>query len=97
MQCECRPFFTLDMSVSFAQSPGGVSPGLTLWLKADAFGTLSSTDSLNSWQYSNNSNVFTATTSRPILQSNAFNFSPGVAFFSNQFMDGPNGASLENK
>src|SRR5580658_8625124 len=78
-----------------AQSPGGVSTGLSLWLRADASGTLSSTDSLNSWTYFNNgSNVFTSvSTNRPIVQTNVFNYLPSVYFNGAQEMDGPTGAS----
>ncbi|HEV3325946.1 MAG TPA: hypothetical protein VG052_10085, partial [Puia sp.] len=43
-----------------AQSPGGVSTALQLWLKADNTATLSpTTGSLNSWTYSNSTNQFT--------------------------------------
>ena len=77
-----------------AQSPGGVNSGfLSLWLRADASGTLSSTDSLNSWTYFNNSNVFTSVpTNRPIVQNSTFNFLPSVFFNGAQEMDGPTGA-----
>ncbi|MDO6435054.1 T9SS type A sorting domain-containing protein [Flavitalea sp. BT771] len=82
-------FCALLLSGTFAQSPGGVSTGLTLWLKADASSTLTSSDSLDSWQYSNNAKVFNATVSRPLVVPNQFNFLPGVSFFGNQYMDGP--------
>jgi hypothetical protein len=77
-----------------AQSPGGVSSNLSLWLRADAAGTLSSTDSLNSWTYFNNANVFTSVaTNRPIVQSSTFNFLPSVFFNGAQEMDGPTGVN----
>jgi hypothetical protein len=77
-----------------AQSPGGVSTSLALWLRADASGTLSSTDSLNSWTYFNNANVFTSVaTNRPIVQNSTFNFLPSVFFNGAQEMLGPTGAS----
>ncbi|HET6252708.1 MAG TPA: T9SS type A sorting domain-containing protein [Puia sp.] len=80
--------------VVMAQSPGGVSSNLTLWLRADASSTLSSTDSLNSWTYFNNSNVFTSVpTNRPIVQNSTFNFLPSVFFNGAEQMDGPTGAS----
>jgi hypothetical protein len=82
-------FCALLLSGTFAQSPGGVSTGLTLWLKADASSTLTSSDSLDSWQYSNSAKVFNATVSRPLVVPNQFNFLPGVSFFGNQYMDGP--------
>jgi len=77
-----------------AQSPGGVSSNLSLWLRADAAGTLSSTDSLNSWTYFNNANVFTSVAlNRPIVQNSTFNFLPSVFFNGAQEMDGPTGVS----
>ena len=78
-----------------AQSPGGVSANLSMWLKADASSTLSSTDSLNSWTYFNNgSNVFTAPAgNRPRVVSSALNFLPAVAFNGGQFMRGPAGVN----
>jgi hypothetical protein len=77
-----------------AQSPGGVSSNLSLWLRADAAGTLSSTDSLNSWTYFNNANVFTSVAlNRPIVQNSTFNFLPSVFFNGAQEMDGPTGVN----
>lgn len=85
---------TIVSTTAVAQSPGGVSSGLALWLRADAAGTLSSTDSLNSWTYFNNANVFTSVaTNRPIVQNSTFNFLPSVFFNGAQQMDGPTGAS----
>jgi hypothetical protein len=78
-----------------AQSPGGVSAGLSMWIRADAASTLSSTDSLNSWHYYNNAAAgytFNAIAgSRPILQNNTLNFQPSVFFNGAQYMDGPTG------
>src|ERR1700683_1725207 len=77
-----------------AQSPGGVSSNLSLWLRADAAGPLSSTDSLNSWTYFKNANVFTSVAlNRPIVQNSTFNFLPSVFFNGAQEMDGPTGVS----
>jgi hypothetical protein len=76
-----------------AQSPGGVSTNLSLWLKADNTSTLSpTTGSLNSWTYSNNSNQFTATVgTQPTVVANAFNFLPAINFSGSQLMVGPSG------
>lgn len=80
---------------SFAQSPGGVSSNLALWIRADAAGTLSSTDSLNSWMYFNNPafSFVSSPANRPIVQTNSINFLPSVFFNGSQQMDGPTGAS----
>jgi len=95
-----KKIYTLGLGILFclpsiAQSPGGVSANLTLWLRADAASTLSSTDSLNNWTYFNNA-AFTFTSSphnRPIVQNSSFNFLPSVFFNGIQQMDGPNGAN----
>jgi hypothetical protein len=77
-----------------AQSPGGVSTALQLWLKADNTATLSpTTGSLNSWTYSNSTNQFTATVgSQPTVAPSTFNFLPSIAFNGAQMMSGPTGA-----
>jgi len=79
-----------------AQSPGGVSTNLSLWLKADNSSTLSpTTGSLTSWTYSNNSNQFTATVgSQPTVVANAFNFLPAINFNGSQLMVGPSGPGV---
>ena len=95
-----KKIYALSLSILFclpsiAQSPGGVSAYLTLWLRADAASTLSSTDSLNNWAYFNNA-AFTFTSSphnRPIVQPSSFNFLPSVLFKGVQQMDGPTGAN----
>ena len=86
---------TFQPTAAVAQSPGGVSGGLALWLRADAAGTLGSTDSLNTWNYFNiPANVFTSSpNNRPIVQNSTFNFLPSVFFNGAQQMDGPTGAS----
>jgi hypothetical protein len=88
-------FTILSLSApgSYAQSPGGVSSNLSLWLKADNSATLSpTTGSLNSWTYSNNSNQFTATVgSQPTVAPSSFNFLPSIAFNGSQMMLGPTG------
>ncbi|MBS1659474.1 MAG: hypothetical protein JST68_00340 [Bacteroidetes bacterium] len=76
-----------------AQSPGGVSAGLGMWIRADAASTLGVSDALDSWQYFNNPGVgfsFNATgTDRPSLVSNSLNFQPTVFFSGTNLMDGP--------
>lgn len=67
---------------STAQSPGGVSAGLEIWLKADA-GTSSTVDNayLDSWadQSSNGNNATQATVSaKPQYQANQINGNPVV-------------------
>jgi len=91
-------FFLLTLlamqSGLMAQSPGGVSTNLSLWLRADAASTLSpTTGSLNSWTYFNNGgNSFTATAgSQPTVAASTFNFLPSIAFNGTQFMSGPAG------
>jgi len=78
-----------------AQSPGGVSAGLSLWLRADAAATLNLTGSnVNSWTYFNNgsnSYSYVAGTQATFL-SNAINSLPGIGFNSTK-MDGPTGAN----
>jgi hypothetical protein len=76
-----------------AQSPGGVSTNLSLWLKADNTSTLSpTTGSLNSWTYSNSANQFTATVgTQPTVAPNTFNFLPSINFSGSQLMVGPTG------
>ena len=85
----------LAFEFTHAQAPGGVSSGLSLWLKADASSTLSSTDSLNTWTYANNgSNQFSAVTNqRPIVLNSVINFLPAVFFNGAQLMDGPTAAT----
>ncbi len=76
-----------------AQSPGGISTGLSLWLRADAAGTLNLTGSnVNSWTYFNNGlNSFTyAAGTQATFLSNAINSLPGIGFSGTQ-MTGPNG------
>jgi hypothetical protein len=77
-----------------AQSPGGVSSNLSVWIRADASSTLSpGSGSLNSWTYFNNSsNAYTATAgSQPTVAPSSFNFLPSVSFNGTQFMSGPAG------
>lgn len=78
-----------------AQSPGGVSTGLKLWLKADASSTLNLTGSnVNSWTYANNgafSFGYAAGTLASVVP-NSINGLPGV-FFNGTKMDGPTGGN----
>src|SRR5580692_12411678 len=83
------------MSIAvMAQSPGGVSTGLSLWLRADAAGTLNLTgNNVNSWTYFNNSNLFTyAAGNQGTYVANSINALPGVGF-NGTLMLGPTGAN----
>lgn len=85
---------TLAVAIA-AQTPGGVSPNLTLWVKSDA-GTATSGSLLNTWTYVNDgTKSFTAAgADRPSLVSSAINFMPSVQFGGGvRFMDGPTGAN----
>ncbi|HVS97528.1 MAG TPA: T9SS type A sorting domain-containing protein [Puia sp.] len=78
--------FVFAANVLQAQSPGGVSTNLTLWLKPDGLAT----GTLSTWTYSNNANSFTATAGQePTVTSNVFNFLPAVTFSGAQLMSGP--------
>lgn len=82
--------------VLYAQSPGGVSTNLSVWLKADNTSTLSpNTGSLNTWTYSNNpGNSYSAAAGQqPTVTANVFNFLPAINFNGTQFMTGPSGLS----
>jgi hypothetical protein len=87
-------FFLLSGNYVSAQSPGGISVNLTLWVKSNS--NISTTGSLvDSWGYANNGNSFTSTgTDRPTLTASVINFNPVVRFTGGRrFMDGPTGAS----
>ncbi len=76
-----------------AQTPGGVSANLTLWVKSDA-GTSTTGSLLDTWTYVNDgTKSFTsAGTDRPSLVSSVINFNPSVQFGGGvRFMDGPIG------
>jgi hypothetical protein len=81
-----KKIYTLSLGILFclpsiAQSPGGVSSQLSLWLRADAASTLSSTDSLNNWNYFNNP-AFKFTSSphnRPIVYGDQDEISPCIS------------------
>jgi len=88
--------FTTGVLLAMAQSPGGYSTGIKLWIKSDAASTLSTTGGLiDSWTYVNdNTKTFTATGGgRPVLTANTINFRPTAVFSGAQMMEGPNGAN----
>ena len=88
--------FATGALLAMAQSPGGYSTGIKLWIKSDAASTLSTTGGLiDSWTYVNdNTKIFTATgTERPTLTANSINFKPTATFSGAQIMEGPNGAN----
>ncbi|HEX3934685.1 MAG TPA: hypothetical protein VHW43_08395, partial [Puia sp.] len=72
-----------------AQGPGGVSANLSLWLKPDGLAA----GTLNTWNYSNNANSFTAGPTAPTVVANIFNFWPAVNFSggTQSYMTGPSG------
>ena len=82
------------VSALIAQSPGGVSANLTMWVKADA-GTSATGGLLDSWTYMNdNTKQFLSTgTNRPTLTASSVNFLPALTFTGAQLMDGPTGAN----
>ena len=82
------------VSALVAQSPGGVSTNLTMWVKADA-GTSATGGLLDSWTYMNdNTKQFLSTgTNRPTLTASSINFLPALTFTGAQLMDGPTGAN----
>ncbi len=85
---------TLAVTIA-AQTPGGVSPNLTLWVKSDA-GTSTTGSLLDTWTYVNDgTKSFTSTgADRPSLVSSVINFNPSVQFGGGvRFMDGPTGAN----
>ncbi|HLI93090.1 MAG TPA: hypothetical protein VKU83_05760, partial [Puia sp.] len=86
--------FCVSMTL-FAQSPGGVSAGLSLWLKADAASTLHLTGSnVNSWDYVNAAKSFSFTGgTNAVVVNSAINGLPAVFFNGNTEMDGPTGAN----
>ncbi len=76
-----------------AQSPGGVTSDLTMWIRANA-GTSTTGGLVDTWNYSNNGNSFTSTgASRPTLVTSSVNFLPSLSFAGSQIMVGPNGVN----
>lgn len=79
------------------QSPGGVSTGLNIWLKADAgayndAGTTLATDGQTVRQWNDQSapaNNFSQATgaNRPLFSARKANFNPALTFSKNQFLD----------
>ncbi|AZA56849.1 hypothetical protein EG350_06540 [Chryseobacterium shandongense] len=77
----------------WAQSPGGVSSGLRLWLKGDAGVTLIS-GNVSSWTNQASPGLsFTQSTAadRPSYSSSGWNFNPNVTFSGSQGMNMANG------
>ncbi|HYH14106.1 MAG TPA: T9SS type A sorting domain-containing protein [Flavisolibacter sp.] len=86
-------FWCLFISlVGYSQGPAGIQSGLKMWLRADAEATLAHNDGLlNSWVYANDvSKSFqSASTRRPQVRQNQFNFRPAITFSGAQEMIGP--------
>lgn len=97
MKKQFYPFLLLLSAVgmkTFAQSPGGVSTNLTLWIKSNS-GISSSGGLIDSWTYSNDgTKSFTSTlTTRPSLTSSSINFNSAATFSGAQWMNGPTGVN----
>ncbi len=75
------PLFIFGAFYSFAQTPGGVSSNLNLWLKADAGITIAGSG-VSKWADQVNSNDFTQVTNvdRPSWLDNSINFNPSIEF-----------------
>lgn len=83
---------TIAASVATAQSPGGVSSGLTVWLKPDASGITPIADgsTVDNWNDASGlANHATQTTAanRPLYYNNVFNGNPALAFSANRFLN----------
>ncbi|MEP6804829.1 MAG: MBG domain-containing protein [Flavobacterium sp.] len=77
-----RLFIIIALSVSFfvqAQSPGGVTTGLNLWLDASN-GTTVSANNLTNWTDKTALNTFTVSATPPTVTANAVNFHSAVDF-----------------
>ncbi len=87
-------FVTLSCVFVSAQSPGGVSTGLSMWIKSNS-GTSTTGGLVDTWSYANNGNSFASTGgNRPTLVSNGLNFNPVVRFTGgSKYMDGPTGVN----
>ncbi|MBS1669722.1 MAG: T9SS type A sorting domain-containing protein [Bacteroidetes bacterium] len=74
----------ISQNNSIAQSPGGVSSGLTLWLKGNA-GTTVSGSTVTAWkdQSPKGFNMSQGTYTGPTLTANACNFNQGLLFTNN--------------
>lgn len=83
---------TLAASIGVAQSPGGVSSGLTVWLKPDAAGMTPAADgsAVETWNDASGlANHATQATlaNRPQYYSNVFNGNPALGLTANRFLN----------
>jgi hypothetical protein len=77
-------------------SPGGVSSGLTVWLKPESGITRDANGAVSAWQDSsgnNNSCIQATTAAMPAYRSNAFGVMPGLSFDGGDWLTGSSGMS----
>ncbi|WP_394971838.1 BspA family leucine-rich repeat surface protein [uncultured Croceitalea sp.] len=76
--------FFINLSSLFAQSPGGVAADLTLWLRADENGGITTDNTtITTWQNQANVNFNGTAEGAPIFENdniNNFNFNPYIDF-----------------
>jgi len=83
---------TIAASVAIAQSPGGVSSGLTVWLKPDASGITPVADgsTVDTWTDASglaNHATQAAAANRPLYYNSVFNGNPAISFNTNRFLN----------
>lgn|GEM_PF-1692057 len=79
-----------------AQAPGGVTPQLKMWIRADQPGTITATaGKISAWRYLNDATKsFTASgTDQPDWQTNGINFQSSARFSGEHIMNGPAGVN----
>ncbi len=87
--------FMALVSVHAQTAPGGVSNGLSLWLKSDAGATVNGGNELTQWSDQSASAHTETITGTPILQENGLNFNPITNFAGggSEYISFPNFAS----
>jgi len=81
---------TILATVSLAQSPGGVSSGLTVWLRADAIAPVADGTAISAWSDGSGlANHATQATvaARPQYYSNVFNGQPAIRTNTSRFFN----------
>lgn len=68
-----------ECPILFAQSPGGISPGLTLWLKAGS-GTTTTGVNLTGWADQSTLSTVVTVNGSPDYVANGYNFNPYINF-----------------
>jgi hypothetical protein len=77
-------FFLINVSLVRAQSPGGVSANLNLWIKANAGVSTSSNNVLTWADQSPNAYTYTSAAIKPTLTTDGLNYNYVVTFPGNQ-------------